>query len=424
MENEYRPIEGNSPGYYTLLAVLLLLVAAGLFATFWMSAHGLHHSGMTNRVPWGLQIVMAVFYIGLSAGSLVVSGLYGIFGKLEYKPFARIAAFLAMLFLIAGLLSIVTDQGRIDRVFVMPFAYFNATSMFSINPALYMGHIMICIFYLWALFKQKGRLTKVSSVVVVLWALCVHTGTGAIFAFTPRELYNTALLPPSFVAAALSSGAALMILVLTSLFRVTRRYLDVVLVIWLGRLLAVFIIVAMYVILIENAHRFYLIESREATSYYLFKGYHAWLFWGGLIVVGSVIPALLLFNRRTGTSLRWIIVASVMVVAGVMCERYLIVLPGLEYPPELLPGWEIVASSVAEGIVAYHISLLEVLQAFGVLSLIAFIFVLGLKYLPVLPVEARSPGPSAMLQSMLGGAVDLAVARHRERALARGHLVE
>ena len=33
-------------------------------------------------------------------------------------PDARLAAFLAMLFLIAGLASIVTDQGRIDRVFV------------------------------------------------------------------------------------------------------------------------------------------------------------------------------------------------------------------------------------------------------------------------------------------------------------------
>lgn len=424
MEHGYRPIEGKSRGYYLLLATLLAFVAAGFFATFWMVAHGLHLSGMTNRVPWGLQIVMAVFYIGLSAGSLVVSGLYGIFGKLEYKPFARIAAFLAMLFLIAGLLSIVTDQGRIDRVFVQPFAHFNATSMFSVNPALYMGHIMICIFYLWALFKEKGRMTKVASVVVVLWALCVHTGTGAIFAFTPRELYNTALLPPSFVAAALSSGAALMILVLSALFKVTRRYLDVTLVLWLGRLLAVFIIVALYMILIENAHRFYLIESREATAYYLFRGYPAALFWGGLIIVGSVIPALLLFNRRTGSSLRWIIVASVMVVFGVICERYLIVLPGLEYPPELLPGWEIVASPLDEGTVTYVISGFEVLQALGVLSLIGFIFVLGLKYLPVLPVEARAHGPSQMLRSMMGGAVDRAVARHQARAVARGHIIE
>jgi len=253
MDVQFQPIEGKSPQYYLLLAVLAACLLAGSYATYLMCVDGIYLSGMNNRIPWGLQIVMAVFYIGLSAGSLVVSGLYGIFGKMEYKPFARIAAFLAMLFLIGGLLSIVTDQGRVDRVLVEPFSHFNASSMFSINPALYMGHVFICIVYLWALFKEKYLLTKVASVVVVLWALCVHTGTGAIFAFTPRELYNTALLPPSFVAAALSSGAAFMILVITSLFKVTRRHLDNELIIWLGRLLAVFIVLAMYVILIENA---------------------------------------------------------------------------------------------------------------------------------------------------------------------------
>ena len=83
-----------------------------------MYARGLYFTGMTNRVPWGLQIIMAIFYIGLSAGSLVISSLYGIFGKIEYKPFARVAAYIAMLLMIAALLSILTDQGRIDRVFM------------------------------------------------------------------------------------------------------------------------------------------------------------------------------------------------------------------------------------------------------------------------------------------------------------------
>jgi molybdopterin-containing oxidoreductase family membrane subunit len=273
--------------------------------------------------------------------------------------------------------------------------------MFSINPGLYMGHIFICIIYLWALFNEKGRLTKVASVTVVVWALSVHTGTGAIFAFVPRELYNTALLPPSFVAAALSSGAALMILVIVTLFRITRRYLDVALVIWLGRLLAVFIVVAMYVILIENAHRYYLIESREATSYYLFKGYHGLLFWGGLIGIGSLIPASLLFKRKTGTSVPWIIFSSVLVVFGVMCERYLIVIPGQEHPPDLFPGMEVIGIALEEGIVTYHMSFLEVFQALGVLGIIGLMFVWGLKYLPLLPTEARVYEKSQMLKDFI-----------------------
>jgi dimethyl sulfoxide reductase membrane subunit len=388
---QFSKIEGRSLPYYLTVAALATLVVAGFVATLIMHEHGLYLSGMTNRVPWGLQISMAIFYIGLSAGSLVVSGLYGVFGKMEYKPFARIAAYLAMLFLMAGLLSIFTDQGRVDRVFTKPFTYVNATSMFSINPALYSGHIMICVLYLWALFKEKGTLTKITSLVVVLWAIGTHTGTGAIFAFVPRELYNSSLLPPSFVAAALSSGAALMILVIVSLSRATGRHLDDELIIWLGRrLLSIFLVVTFYVLLIENAHRVYLAGSHEAGMFFMFGGIHSFFFWVGLITVGCVIPAILLFIKRTGTSLRWTVFASILVVTGVLFERYLIVIPGLIHPPELFPGWEITDAVFLEGVASYSISFLEILQTLGVIGFIGFAFVVGLKVMPLAPNEARA----------------------------------
>lgn len=390
MDVAFSKIEGRSFPYYLTVALLATFTVAGFVATLIMHNNGLYLSGMTNRVPWGLQISMAIFYIGLSAGSLVVSGLYGVFGKMEYKPFARIAAYLAMLFLIAGLLSIFTDQGRIDRVFTKPFTYVNATSMFSINPALYSGHIMICVLYLWALFKEKGTLTKITSLVVVLWAIGTHTGTGAIFAFVPRELYNSSLLPPSFVAAALSSGAALMILVIVSLSRATGRHLDNELIIWLGRrLLSIFLLVTLYVLLIENAHRVYLAADHEAGMFFLFGGTHSFFFWVGLITIGCVIPAVILFIKKTGTSLRWTVFASILVVIGVLFERYLIVIPGLIHPPELFPGWEITDAVFLEGVASYTVSYLEILQTLGVLGFIALAFVVGLKVMPLAPNEAR-----------------------------------
>ena len=393
MAVEFARLEGKSTPYYTAMVVLVVLGLAGTFATYYMHVHGLYLSGMTNRVPWGLQIAMAIFYIGLSAGSLVVSGLYGIFGQMQYKPFARIAAYLAMLFLIAGLLSILTDQGRVDRVFVQPFTHFNLRSMFSINPSLYSGHVMICVIYLWALFREKGTLTKIASLTVVLWAIGTHTGTGAIFAFVPRELYNSPLLPPSFVAAALSSGAALMILVNVLLFRAAKRPLDDGLVIWLGRrLLAIFLVCTLYVMLIENLHRYYLVGTREAGAFFLFGGIHSLLFWVGLITLGCILPAVLLFVRQTGTSVNWIVFASTMVVIGVLFERFLIVVPGLIHPPQLFPAWEITQSPIWEGVVQYSLSLPEVLQALGVAGVIGFAFLAGLKYMPLMPKEARVNG--------------------------------
>jgi len=390
MEMVFERIEGKSFEYRVMMLVMAGLAVAGVIATFYIIQKGLWVTGMTNRVPWGFQIVMAVFYIGLSAGSLVISGLYGVFGKIEYKPFARIAVYLAMLFLIAGLLSILTDQGRMDRVFVEPFVYFNLRSMFSINPLLYTGHILICVVYLWALFTERKKLTTVVATTAFAWAFCVHSGTGAIFGFGARVLYESPLLPASFVAAAMASGTALMILVIVGLFRITKRPVDDELIFWLGRFLAVCVVVVVYFLAMENAYRAYVMELRHAAMYYLFGGFHSILFWVGLILIGCIIPMIILFRKKTGRSIKWIVLASALVVFGVLCERYVIVLPGLTNPPEIFPGIKIVSSPVVEGVAHYSISYLEVLQALGVFGVIGFLFGWGLRYMKLLPTEARA----------------------------------
>lgn len=389
MEIKFESIDGRSTQFYLTLVALAALGITGGLATMYIIKNGLWVTGMYHRVPWGIQITMAVYYIGLSAGSLVISGLYGVFGKMEYKPFARISVWVAMLFLIAGLMSILTDQGRMDRVFVQPFVHFNLQSMFSINPILYVGHILICVVYLWALFKEKKRLTKVIATLAFGWAFCVHSGTGAIFGFGARVLYESPLLPASFVAAAMASGTALMIVLIVSLFKITKRKVDDELILWLGRFLSVTLLVVVYFLAAENAYRAYVVELRQAAIYYLFGGFHSVLFWVGLILIGCAIPMFILF-RKTGGQIKWVVIASIMVVFGVLCERYVIVFPGLTHPPEMFPGKEIVAPDLMEGIAGYSISGLEVLQALGVFGVIGFLFVVGLKIFKLLPTEARA----------------------------------
>ena len=50
---------------------------------------------------------------------------------------------------------------------------------------------------------------------------------------------------------------------------------------------------------------------------------------------------------------------------------------------------EITSSVFEEGIVSYAVSMHEVLQALGVVGIIGFLFVLGLKLFRLLPTEAR-----------------------------------
>lgn len=389
MEVKYERIAGNSRHYYLALAAFAAAGLAGVLCTFWVLGQGLWVTGMYNRVPWGLQIVMAIYYIGLSAGSLVISGLYGVFGKSEYKPFARTAVYLGMLFMIAGLLSILTDQGRMDRVFVQPFVHFNLLSLFSINPMLYISYILICIVYLYALFRDKKKLTRVVATLAFAWAFGVHSGTGAIFGFGPRTLYDSPLLPASFVVAAMASGTGLMIALLVALFRLTRRHLDDELVFGLGRLLALFVLVVLYFLAVENLYLVYQVEWRAAALYYLFGGFHSVIFWVGLIGLGCAVPLFLLYYPRTSRSIPWVVTAGCLVVFGVLCERYVIVIPGLTRPPEIFPGMEVSGPGLIEGVASYAPTLVEFCQALGVLGIIGFLFLAGLKVLKLLPTEAR-----------------------------------
>jgi Ni/Fe-hydrogenase subunit HybB-like protein len=158
--------------------------------------------------------------------------------------------------------------------------------------------------------------------------------------------------------------------------------------------------VVVYFLAVENAYRVYVVELREAALYYLFGGIHSLLFWFGLILTGCFIPMFILFRRRTGKSIKWIVLASSLVIFGVLCERYVIVIPGLTHPPELFPGMEITGSVIEEGIANYYVSFLEMLQALGVFGIIGFLFGWGLKYLKLLPTEARGLSNSASIPEM------------------------
>jgi molybdopterin-containing oxidoreductase family membrane subunit len=387
MDVEFAPLEGRSRQFQALMLVLFGMAGAGLLATYLLYAQGLHLSGMTNRVPWGISIVMAVYYIGLSAGSLVLSAMSALFGRKEFKPFSRIAALLAMLLLVGALLSIILDWGRPDRVFV-PFLYFNFASMFSINGILYSSYIVICFVYLLAMFAEKEKLVNAIALIAVIWAVGVHSGTGAIFGFVPRELFESPLLPPSFIAAALSSGTALMIILLQLLFRYSDRPFDERYVQALSRLLSVFIIVVFYFLFTENSYRAYVPGSREAQWYFLFGGSHSAVFWVGLMGLGILIPAVILFNPGTKNSIKMINIAAVLHMLGVLCERYIIVIPGQTHPADLLPNMNVESVALDGAYVGYSISLIEVIQALGIAAIVAVTFILGLKLFAMLPTKA------------------------------------
>lgn len=387
MKPYFTRVEAKSTGLLLFLGILAL---GGLYSFYLMYTQGHYLTGMNNQVPWGLPIVITIYFIGLSAGSLVLSSLSSVFGRTEYKGFARVAAYLAALLLIGALLSLGLDLGRTERI-GLAFLYLNPTSIFSWNGFLYSSYILICFVYLWAMFKEKERLVKIIGTLAVVWAIGVHSGTGGIFGFvSARELYHSPLTPPSFVAAALSSGTALIIILLVLTFKFTNRFLDAHLIVGLSKLLVAFILVVLYFIAVENLTRGYSPANYEATHFLLFSGnVYCLVFWIGLILIGSIIPAIILFNPKTNNSVGWIVFASALVVFGVLCERFIIVIPGQVFPLDLFPGQELSSPFMDGAIGSYFISLPEIVLCLGIIAIIGILYILGLKFFALLPEEAK-----------------------------------
>ena len=75
MTTDFVALEGRTRGYRWLVAVLGILALAGFVAFIVSYIQGHQVFGSNNIVPWGMPIVMAIFLIGLSTGSLILSSL-------------------------------------------------------------------------------------------------------------------------------------------------------------------------------------------------------------------------------------------------------------------------------------------------------------------------------------------------------------
>jgi len=393
MERNYTTIEGKSRGFYLLVTFLGLMGA--LFVASFMVAYlkGQQVWGVSNIIPWGQLITFYIFFIGLSAGAIIISSLSYVFKREAYEPIGRMAVFMGILLMAGAMLFVLVDLGRPEKFWRL-FMYFylnNMTSMFAINSIFYGGYIGLMLVYLWLIFENKKRLATLVGTADVLWAVAVHMGTGAIFGLMGnREIFFSPIKPFEFLTAALTSGTSLVILASVGTFKFTRRTIQQDLVLSLGRLLSGMILVLVVMVFVDKLTHLYF-PNRESTIY-LFTGGYWWLFWIFQIGMGIVFPLVLLFHPRTGRSVKGIVFAAASVVMGVFGERAALVIPGTAHPQPLFPG-HIEGIWGTPGV--FPITVWETLLSLGIVCYIGLLFVLGLKYLEILPAREDKAAPAA-----------------------------
>ena len=226
------------------------------------------------------------------------------------------------------------------------------------------------------------------------WAMLTHAGTGAIFGFiSARETWFSPLSPFEFIFAALASSLALLIVLLVIIYRFTGRNLSQDLITSLGGLVKSLLLGMLLLMLIGELTHLYS-PTRDAAMYML-TGPLSWLFWILLIGMGAIVPLVILFHPRTKRSVRGVVIASALIVIGVFVKRYYLVIPGAAYPLHYYPGK---IEGVWGAVGSFAFAPAEIVLSVGIVGFLGLIFILGLKYLELLPgkeqVEEAVEGPS------------------------------
>ena len=385
---DFREIEGGRP-FYLLLGCIGLFVVAGLGAAWYMEHNGHWVTGMSNQIIWGTPHVFAVFLIVAASGALNVASISSVFGKVPYKPLARLSGLLAITLLVGGLAVLVLDLGRPDRL-IIAMTYYNFKSICAWNIFLYVGFIVVVAIYLWMMMEQKmNRFTKPAGFTAFIWRLILTTGTGSIFGFlVARQPYDTALLAPMFIIMSFAFGLAIFILVLMASYKWSDRPLGDAILFRLKNLLGVFIGAVLYFVTVYHLTNLYITGQHGVERFLLLDGgVYTQVFWGIQILLGSLLPLALLYNPSTGKSRSWIGIASALVIVGGLAQIYVLIIGGQAYPLELFPGKEVTSTFFDGGINAYTPSLPEIILGIGGVALALAATLVGVRVLRFLPVS-------------------------------------
>lgn len=384
-------IDGNSPGYLGLLALLGAFILGALGSAYYMEHNGHWVTGMTNQIVWGMPHVFAVFLIVAASGALNVASISSVFNKKFYKPMAPLSALLSLALLTGGLMILVLDLGRPDRL-VVAMTYYNFKSIFAWNMILYNGFFLFVGIYLWFMLDRTMKnYTRYAGFVAFIWRLILTTGTGSIFGFlVARSAYDMALMAPMFIIMSFAFGLAIFILVLMAAYNWTERPLGDAVLSRLRSLLGVFVAAVFYFVLVYHLTNLYATEHHDYEAFMLLGANggesYSRMFWIGQILLGTLLPLALIYLPIFANSRKALSMASILVILGGLAAIYTIIIGGQAYPLEIFPGKEVIESGFFDGVVSqYAPTLPETLLGLGGFAVALIIVALGVKILSFLP---------------------------------------
>tara|TARA_B100000676_G_scaffold37785_1_gene35618 strand:- start:8351 stop:9526 length:1176 start_codon:yes stop_codon:yes gene_type:complete len=373
--------------YWGIFLFLGFLILLGLASSAYMEHEGHYVTGMNNQIVWGLPHIFAVTLIVIASGVLNIASMSSAFNKKLYKPLAPLSALFAIAFLIAGLIILVLDLGRPDRLIVAMTTY-NFKSIFAWNIFLYSGFFVILAIYIWSMLDfNVSRFSSLIGKIAFGWRIILTTGTGSIFGFlVAREAYSTAVLAPLFIVMSLLYGTAVFYLLLRVISKLQSIDIPPEITTSIRRLMIIFLLANIYFLILYHITNLYISKQIAVESFILLNGGgYTTMFWLGQVGLGLVVP--LSYEMTNGENRGFALtITSIMVLVGGFFAVAVIIIGGQAFPLNIFPDHIILESSFYDSVIhSYTPSIFEFGLGIGGTSLaliIILILITNLKFIP------------------------------------------
>ncbi len=379
------------------IGVSAVLVIAGIVLWGMQLTGGMVQTAMRNLDSWGLYITMFMFFVGLSAGGLIISSVPKAFGIRGFGGISKVAVMSSIAATVAAIGFVVVDLGQPLRVWEL-FAYSNLGSPLMWDILVLGAYLVLSCAYLWAQVRaEEGRLSpaalRVISVVALVCAVLVHSVTAWIFGLQQAHgMWHTALLAPWFVSSALVCGTALVMVVCMALSKAGYLEFSRENLVRLAKLLGAFLVVDLYFFGCDLLTEGFPGGEGLAVVDMLVSGPLAPFFWGEVVLCVAAAVICFVPSLRTAPLLA---AAGVAAILAILCKRVQLLVggfqvPNLDYAAAMTPmtatSWESGMAGAYQGMV-YWPAPIEWGVCAGVVALAALIFLLGVKFLPLRPQD-------------------------------------
>ncbi len=207
-----QPVWLVATGVLTVLGIIVWVVQL---------QQGIGVTSQSNFSPWGLYIAGFIFFMGLSAGSLVLAALPVLFALPKFRPYAKLSAFVALISLIVGGLFILVDIGKPERLWrIVRYAELGSPMLWDL--LLTVVYLVVSTVYLRRLMQAKGNSNEGLKLLALLAFLAGLADGITAFVFATqvgREYWFSAVQPMAFFTAALASAGAVMLVLMVVLKR-------------------------------------------------------------------------------------------------------------------------------------------------------------------------------------------------------------